>query len=84
MTVFPVTTRDYAFDAPDSVPAGLVRLVMMVIGGTTGLAAGGRNTVQLTLEPGSQALFCFVRTPNSNQVQHYKIGMVRSLTVIAE
>jgi hypothetical protein len=57
---------------------------LMVIGGTAGLAAGERNTVQLTLEPGPHALFCFVSTPNSRQMQHYKIGMVRSLTVIAE
>jgi hypothetical protein len=57
---------------------------LMVLGGTAGLAAGERNVVHLTLEPGPYALFCFVSTPNSKQMQHYKIGMVRSLTVIAE
>lgn len=115
-----VTAMNYAFRAPDTMVAGLVRLRMdnagtelhhtqvirldsgktfqdlaealrggwrqlpgwaRHVGGPGAVIPGDSSEVLMNLAPGSYALVCYV--PDEHGVEHYALGMMRPVVVIA-
>ena len=61
-------------DKPDGPPPGAP------IGGTTGIAKGGENVVELDLAPGEYGMICFIPDHKDGK-PHFVHGMVKTFTV---
>ena len=53
------------------------------LGGTTGIATGGENQIELDLTPGEYALYCFVPDAKDGK-PHIAHGMMKQITVAAK
>ncbi len=69
-----VTAEAY-LNTPPTEPPPAVSL-----GGITGIAPGAHQYINVTLEPGHYALFCFFPDPASH-APHFVLGMVQEFTV---
>jgi hypothetical protein len=69
-----VTAEQYLNTPPTEAPPALS------LGGITGIAPGARQYINVTLEPGHYALFCFFPDPNSH-APHFVLGMAQEFTV---
>ena len=114
-----VTAKDFAFDLPPSIPAGVVNItltnsgkeehqaqlakiadgktmqevvaalakqdsatalsIITFVGGPTGVAPGGTQTISANLAPGNYMAICFVTSDDG--VPHFAKGMVAAFTV---
>jgi hypothetical protein len=54
------TARDYLNAAPGTSPPAAA------VGGITGIISGDSQYIQVTLEPGNYAMFCFLPDPTSH------------------
>jgi hypothetical protein len=52
----------------------------VLLGGTTGIAPGGRAWVRFDAKPGTYVAICFIPDPPSGR-SHYELGMVSTFTV---
>jgi hypothetical protein len=52
----------------------------VLLGGTTGIAPGGRAWVRFDVKPGTYVAICFIPDPPSGK-SHYELGMVSTFTV---
>jgi hypothetical protein len=69
-----VTAEAY-LNTPPTEPPPAVSL-----GGITGIASGAHQYINVTLEPGNYALFCFFPDPASH-APHFVLGMVQEFVV---
>jgi ketosteroid isomerase-like protein len=68
------TAPDYLNAAPGTPPPGAA------VGGITGIASGDSQYIEVTLEPGTYALFCFLPDPTSH-APHFVVGMVQEFSI---
>jgi ketosteroid isomerase-like protein len=68
------TAKDYLNAAPGTPPPAVA------VGGITGIVSGDSQYIEVTLEPGSYAMFCFLPDPTSH-APHFVMGMVQEFTV---
>lgn len=69
-----VTAEAYLNTPPDQPPPAVS------LGGITFIAPGAHQYLNVTLEPGTYALFCFVPDPGSH-APHFVLGMMQEFTV---
>ena len=53
------------------------------VGGTVGLSHGQTAWLDLKLDPGDYAMFCFFPDPNKDDMPHALEGMIKAFTVTA-
>ena len=68
------TAQDYLNTAPGTPPPAVA------VGGITGILSGDSQYIEVTLEPGQYAMFCFLPDPASH-APHFVVGMVQEFTV---
>lgn len=68
------TAQDYLNAAPGTPPPAIA------VGGITGIESGGSQYIEVTLDPGNYALFCFLPDPNSH-APHFVVGMIKEFTI---
>jgi len=68
------TAEDYLNTPPGAIPPGVS------LGGITGIAPGDGQYIEVTLEPGTYALFCFLPDPGTH-APHFVQGMIQEFTI---
>ena len=68
------TAQDYLNAAPGTPPPAVA------VGGITGIVSGDSQYIEVTLEPGNYALFCFLPDPNSH-APHFAVGMIKEFAI---
>jgi ketosteroid isomerase-like protein len=71
------TAQDYLNVAPGTPP------LAVAVGGITGIVSGDSQYIEVTLEPGNYAVFCFLPDPTSH-APHFVVGMIQEFTVAAD